>query len=451
MAALRLGVLFSTSGDYGALGRDCRDGAMTAIEELRDVGSIEIEPVFGDPAGSSERYIELARKMLQDDGCRHMIGTVTSQARKDVIPVIEKHDAQLWYVCPYEGFEANANVIYTGACPNQHLCRFSSTCCRAFGARVYLAGANYIWGWEMNRLAREIVTEAGGEIVGERCLPIGETEVDRLVAEIAARRPDFILSNMLGPSSHAFLRAMRDLGQRDPAFRPEHCPVVSCDLTECEIARDRPRRRRWPARRRILFRQSGHAREPRSQSAGRSALRLGAAHLELFRDQLCDGSPCVEAVSALRNATTRRRSAPPSPASRRRVPSDRCASTRPPTTPVCRSCSAAYRAKTSSSFSPGRARSRTPISSAGGRPRRGPAARATAQDRVMKTTPSFLGQKAVILHRPGETTDRLVRQSACLDCAPKRAGQPLSAVEGVDIVLVDADEGWDGLLPVEPV
>ena len=235
MTILRLGILFSTSGDYGVLGRDCRDGAMIAIEELRGACSITIEPVFEDPAGSGERYIELARKMLQEDGCRHVIGTVTSQARKDVIPVIEKHDALLWYVCPYEGFEANPNVIYTGACPNQHLLPLFEHMIPAYGRRVYLTGANYIWGWEMNRLAREIVTEAGGEIVGERCLPIGDPDVDRIVAEVAARRPNFILSNMLGPSNHAFLRAMRELGRRDPAFRPERCPVVSCDLTECEL------------------------------------------------------------------------------------------------------------------------------------------------------------------------------------------------------------------------
>ena len=235
MPRLRLGILFSTSGDYGVLGQDCRDGAITAIEDLSAEGSIVIEPVAGDPAGSSERYIELARRMTRDECCRHVIGTVTSQARKDVIPVMEKHDAQLWYVCPYEGFEANPNVIYTGAAPNQHLLPLFEHMLPAFGRRVFLAGANYIWGWEMNRLAREIVTEAGGEIVGERCLPIGDTDVERLVAEVEARRPDFILSNMLGPSNHAFLRAMWDLGRRDPGFRPERCPIVSCDLTECEL------------------------------------------------------------------------------------------------------------------------------------------------------------------------------------------------------------------------
>ncbi|MCW6511363.1 transporter substrate-binding protein [Lichenifustis flavocetrariae] len=237
MDVFRLGVLFSTSGDYAAIGSDCRDGAALAIAELQaEIGrDFAIAPIFGDPAGSGARYIDLARRMVAEDGCRHIIGTVTSQARKDVIPVMEKHDGQLWYVCPYEGFEANGNVIYTGACPNQHLIPLFAHLLPTQGRRVYLAGANYVWGWEMNRLAREIVTEAGGEIVGERCLPIGDTDIGRLVAEVEARRPDFVLSNMLGPSNHAFLRAMRDLGRRDPRFTPERCPVVSCDLTECEL------------------------------------------------------------------------------------------------------------------------------------------------------------------------------------------------------------------------
>ena len=65
------------------------------------------------------------------------------------------------------------------------------------------------------------VEEAGGEIVGERCLPIADREVDQLVAAVAAARPSFILSNLLGPSSHAFLRAMRDLAERDPGSHGE--------------------------------------------------------------------------------------------------------------------------------------------------------------------------------------------------------------------------------------
>jgi AmiR/NasT family two-component response regulator len=68
----------------------------------------------------------------------------------------------------------------------------------------------------------------------------------------------------------------------------------------------------------------------------------------------------------------------------------------------------------------------------------------------MKGTLSFLGQSAMILHRPSETTDRLVRQCALLGLRVEARWRPLRAVEDVDIVLVDADEGWDGLLPWAP-
>lgn len=238
-APVRIGILYSTSGAYGAIGRDCRDGAALAIEGLGDLG-IAVEPVFADPAGEPARYVELARALLRDHGCRHIVGTVLSAARKDVAPVVEKYDGMLWYACPYEGFEANESIIYMGACPNQHLLPLFDYLVPRHGGRVFLLGANYVWGWEMNRLARELLTGAGHQVVGERFLPIEETDVGRLVAEIRAQRPSFILNNLIGPSSYAFLSAMRELARADAAFRAESCPVVSCDLSECEIGEIAP-------------------------------------------------------------------------------------------------------------------------------------------------------------------------------------------------------------------
>jgi ABC-type branched-subunit amino acid transport system substrate-binding protein len=232
--ALKIGILYSTTGPYGAMGVDARDGAMLAIEDCAERSGRAIEPLFYDPHASLGAYLDGARHLLRE-GCRHVVGTITSAARKEVIPLVEKHDGLLWYMCPYEGFEANENVIYVGGCPNQHLIPAFEYLIPRYGARPYLTGANYVWGWEMNRLARELITNAGGEVLGERYLPLEETAVDRIIAEIAERRPSFVLNNLIGPSSYAFLEAMKALGDRDPAFRPENCPVVSCDLMECEL------------------------------------------------------------------------------------------------------------------------------------------------------------------------------------------------------------------------
>jgi ABC-type branched-subunit amino acid transport system substrate-binding protein len=234
--SVTIGILFSTSGPYAAIGRDCRDGADLALAELTaNPPAVEIKVITADPRGDAGRYLDEARAMLREAGCRQIVGTITSLARKEVIPLVEKHDGLLWYVCPYEGFEANESVIYTGACPNQHLIPLFDHLLPRHGKRAYLLGANYVWGWEMNRLARDLLVEAGGEVAGERCLPLEETDVGRLIADIRERRPDFILNNLIGPASYAFLRAYQALGESDAAFLPEVRPVVSCDLTECEL------------------------------------------------------------------------------------------------------------------------------------------------------------------------------------------------------------------------
>ncbi|WP_282606076.1 transporter substrate-binding domain-containing protein [Pelagibius sp. Alg239-R121] len=233
-----LGLLYSVTGTYGAIGRDALDGALLALEEINrdETRPISFKAVSKDPGGNIDSYHRMSEAMLREQGCRHVVGTITSIGRKEVIPIIEKYDALLWYILPYEGFEACENVIYTGAAPNQHILPLFAHLIPTYGNRVYLTGSNYIWGWETNRIARELVLATKGEILGERYLPLDDTDVERMITEVEQKRPDFILNNLIGTSSYAFLQAYHQLGLKDADFLPAKRPVVSCDLTECELA-----------------------------------------------------------------------------------------------------------------------------------------------------------------------------------------------------------------------
>lgn len=235
--SIEIGILYSRSGSYRLVSAACRSGALAAIADINAdaSGPVAFVPVERDPEGNIDRYATGCADILANSGARHIIGCVTSWSRKEVIPILERAGGTLWYACPYEGFEANEHVVYMHACPNQHLVPLLAYVVPRFGAHGFLLGSNYIWGWETNRVARDLIADAGGKVLGERYLALGEGDVSRLIAEIEATRPDFVLNNLIGLSSYAFIAAYAELARRDPHFRPERCPILSCNLTECEL------------------------------------------------------------------------------------------------------------------------------------------------------------------------------------------------------------------------
>lgn len=219
------------------MGEASHRGVLKGIADVNAGGDFDLtfHAVERDPAGDIDAYAPLSEDILSKSGARHIIGCTTSWSRKEVIPSLERLNGALWYPVPYEGFEASDRIAYTHACPNQHLLPLLDHAFRFHGKRGYLTGSNYIWGWEMNRLAREVTASAGGEVLGERYLPLGSTDVSRIVEEIAALRPDFVLNQLIGPSQYEFIAAMSELRCRDPYFASPRCPVLSCNLTECEL------------------------------------------------------------------------------------------------------------------------------------------------------------------------------------------------------------------------
>jgi ABC-type branched-subunit amino acid transport system substrate-binding protein len=226
---IEIGLLFSRHGSYALIGEAGRTGALRAVDAVNTNSALEVmlSPVERDPRGNIDAYQPLCAEILEGTSARHVIGTTTSWSRKEIIPTLERAGGTLWYPCPYEGFEASDHVVYTHACPNQHLVPLMDWALPRLGGRGYLIGSNYIWGWESNRVARDLILAAGGQVLGERYLPIGDTEVERLVDEVRATEPDFVLNALIGPSSYKFLAAMKAL--------PREVPVLSCNLTECEL------------------------------------------------------------------------------------------------------------------------------------------------------------------------------------------------------------------------
>jgi branched-chain amino acid transport system substrate-binding protein len=235
--AIRIGLLFSTTGPYRTIGRAMLNGAVLALEQINQDPAFpfRLEGVIRDPGGRNERYAAAARQMLAEERLVHVVGCYTSSSRKEVLPFFEKHDGLLWYPSHYEGFESSEHVVYTGAAPNQHIVPLADHLLAHCGKTAFFIGSNYIWAWENNKIMREAVQGAGGQVLAERYLPVGETDFAGLIEQILDGRPSFVFNTLIGDSAYAFFRALRRAAKRQGIDQPAVLPVASCSLAEPEL------------------------------------------------------------------------------------------------------------------------------------------------------------------------------------------------------------------------
>lgn len=229
--------MFSQEGPYAAVGKTMFRGAQLAVSEIAadpdyDFG-FDVHTV--EPGGRNDGYVAGAQALLAVPGLTHVVGCYTSSSRKEVLPVFEKLDAVLWYPSHYEGFETSENIVYTGAAPNQHVVPLTHYILSEGGRRAFMVGSNYIWAWENNRIMREILGRNGGQVLGERYLPIDDLDVDEIVDLILRHRPDFIFSTLIGESAYSFIRGLRRKCSEAGLDQPRDLPVLSCSLAEFEL------------------------------------------------------------------------------------------------------------------------------------------------------------------------------------------------------------------------
>jgi branched-chain amino acid transport system substrate-binding protein len=223
---VHIGVLYSLTGPYGLVGREMVNGVTLAIDEVNadPDNAFELVPLVFDPGGDLQRYEEHLEALIRDKGVRHIVGCYTSASRKQVLPLLERHDRLLWHSARYEGFESSDNVIYVGAAPNQHIVPLAAHMIRNIG-----------WTWETTRVLQEIVTAAGGRVLAKRLVALGATDIDHIVQEIVDKRPPAIFNTLVGEASYLFHRRLRQAWLRAGFTEAAAPPILSCSLSEPEL------------------------------------------------------------------------------------------------------------------------------------------------------------------------------------------------------------------------
>lgn len=229
-----VGILHSQTGPMAVSEKAMIDAEVLALEEINRAGGLlgrQVKWVIADGASNGATFARQAESLIRDHRVSVIFGCWTSASRKSVLPIVESHDHLLVYPMAYEGLEQSANVVYTGAAPNQQITPAVQWCHDALRARrFFLVGSDYIWPHCVNRIIADQLAGLDAELVGEEYLPFGTTEADDVAARIAEARPDVILSTVVGDSARPFARAVRATG-----LRADSTPIVTFAVAENEL------------------------------------------------------------------------------------------------------------------------------------------------------------------------------------------------------------------------
>lgn len=214
-ARLRVVNFIALSGSAGLWGPAAVNASLLAASEINRRGGIlgrEIELVFRDAGGDIDDLVREAAEIIDNDEADVIIGSHISAVRVALRKVAA---GRIPYVyCPvYEGGERTPGIMAIGETPRKQMrpaIQWLADVKRA--KRWYLIGSDYVWPWLSHRAVKRYIRAAGGRVVGEEFVPMGQHDHEAHIARIKAANPDVVMISLIGSNSISFNRAFAEHG-----------------------------------------------------------------------------------------------------------------------------------------------------------------------------------------------------------------------------------------------
>ena len=212
---LRIANFVALSGPSGIWGPSATNSTLLAASEINRRGGIlgrEIEIVFHDSGGSIDDVTRTASDIVAAEDADIVMGSHTSAVRVALRKVVAGHIPYI-YTTLYEGGERTPGVMAIGETPRAQTRPAIEWLANAKRAsRWYLIGSDYVWPWLSHKAIKKYIADAGGRVVGEEFVPMGEHDHSAQLDRIRAAKPDVVLISLIGMDSIVFNRAFAEQG-----------------------------------------------------------------------------------------------------------------------------------------------------------------------------------------------------------------------------------------------
>ena len=223
---LRVAHFTSLTGSAGIWGPASVNSAVLAASEINRRGGVlgrEIELIVHDAGSPQEELTRAAEDLVAAEDADIVMGCHMSAAR---VSLRQTFKGRLPYVYTpiYEGGERTPGVLAIGETPpRQAHPAIAWLAERKHARRWYLIGSDYVWPWLSHRAVKRYIAAAGGEIVGEDFVKVGEHDHDPYLERIRKIQPDVVFISLIGLDGIVFNRSFGEHGLSSKILRLANC------------------------------------------------------------------------------------------------------------------------------------------------------------------------------------------------------------------------------------
>lgn len=211
-----VGCLYS---EKGVLGKAPYDNYKMLLESFKYAVNkyncnINIIPIYKDLGDNLENFSKWVEECVKKYNIKYFFGCWRSSERRQVLPILEKYNARLFYPLQYEGLEASKNVYYFGACLNQQLIPGLKYIFDTFYyyQDVYIIGSDYSY----PKLTSEVIDNFikntkdifNKKLVFTQLFPLDETDFSSFINTLFTKNPNgaIIINLINGDSYYKFIK-----------------------------------------------------------------------------------------------------------------------------------------------------------------------------------------------------------------------------------------------------
>jgi branched-chain amino acid transport system substrate-binding protein len=222
---IKIGHLTPLTGFLGALGEYSVMGIRMATEEINAGGGVmgrQLDVTSEDsvnPATASTK----AQRMLERDGVAFLMGEINSASAQTIMQVAARNKRLFLQIgarsdvlrgknCNRYTFHVDIPVTVMVNAAGQALLRDGLI----KGKRVFSLTADYLFGHDLAKAAKNFITANGGTLIGDELVATDVTDFSAYLLKIRRAKPDIVASNLAGNQVTNFVKQYAEYGLAYP-------------------------------------------------------------------------------------------------------------------------------------------------------------------------------------------------------------------------------------------